>query len=675
MAKRQDRNLEAETGQADTRLSPIWYHRTTSEGKMSIVLEQLTKRYAGHPVVNNVSLVVSDGEFFVLLGPSGSGKSTVLRMIAGLAGIDHGRVSLHGRDVTELLPQQRDTGFVFQHYALFQHMTVADNVEFALRIRKVAAAERRQRRDELLELVGLAGLGGRRPNQLSGGQQQRVALARALVHQPAVLLLDEPFGALDAKIRTDLRRTLKHVQRETGTTTIFVTHDQEEAFELADRLGVMNAGRLLEVGPPQELYQRPQTEFVATFLGTANLLVGAVDAEGVRLGDLRFPLTTEQGRTTDTQRVQVLFRPEDVALASSADSLQAPALGQAEVEHSTFVGSFERLRLRMPSLPGVRPIAPAVPYGSGSMLIEATRSQDLARRFPLRVGDRTFVGVQRLHALTHPGLRFLIVSDASPAAGAALNIGGQIARLAHARTVLLGCGLPREQLDQHLQTAREQLGSGLPSLETVPASLPAPVATQREVERQPVDLLVLGLKPGETEEVAEQHLQTGEHHLLLVRGDQGTPSRLLICLASGEPGKDDVLFSGRLARHLGAEITLLSVLRDASEPQARERTERFLMAGVSTLSLLGVPAQTRVRTGAIQAEIDAEMAQGDYDMLVLGAPLADRDGRGMLAGIPAQFIRNGATYPILIVRSRYATSTPPWVGVNGRVNLRGEVIR
>src|SRR3712207_1515170 len=260
---------------------------------MSIVLEQLTKRFERHPVVNNVSLEVANGEFFVLLGPSGSGKSTVLRMIAGLARIDHGRVLLHGRDVTTLPPQQRNIGFVFQHYALFQHMSVADNVEFALRIRKTAARERRRRRDELLDLVGLAGLGSRMPHQLSGGQQQRVALARALAHQPAVLLLDEPFGALDAKIRTELRRTLKHVQRELGMTTIFVTHDQEEAFELADRLGVMNAGRLLEVGMPEELYRRPQSSFVATFLGTANLLVGEATSDGLRLGSLRFPLASQ----------------------------------------------------------------------------------------------------------------------------------------------------------------------------------------------------------------------------------------------------------------------------------------------------------------------------------------------------------------------------------------------
>src|SRR4029453_17210874 len=226
---------------------------------MSIVLEQLSKRYEGYPVVNNVSLEVADSEFFVLLGPSGSGKSTILRMIAGLAGIDAGRVVLHGRDVTLQPPQQRGTGFVFQNYALFRHMSVAENVEFGLRLRKVAAAPRRRKRDELLELVGLAGLGGRLPRQLSGGQQQRVALARALAHEPKVLLLDEPFGALDVKIRTQLRRSLREIQRKLRVTAILVTHDQEEAFELADRIGVLERGRLLEVGTAETLYAQPKS--------------------------------------------------------------------------------------------------------------------------------------------------------------------------------------------------------------------------------------------------------------------------------------------------------------------------------------------------------------------------------------------------------------------------------
>src|ERR1700734_4050426 len=250
---------------------------------MSVNFEQITKRYNGTPVVNDASLQIEAGEFFVLLGPSGSGKSTLLRIAAGLTDVDHGRISFHDRDVTHLRARDRGVGLVFQHYALFRHMTVGQNVEFALRVRGVKRHARARRRDELLQLVALEGYAERMPDQLSGGQQQRVAVARALAHEPQVLLLDEPFGALDAKVRLELRRTVRAIQRELGITPLFVTHDQEEAFELADRVAVMNFGRLLEEGPPDELYLRPATEFVAAFLGTANLMVGECAEEGIRL--------------------------------------------------------------------------------------------------------------------------------------------------------------------------------------------------------------------------------------------------------------------------------------------------------------------------------------------------------------------------------------------------------
>src|SRR6185436_137385 len=378
-------------------------------------------------------LEVADGELFVLLGSSGSGKSTLLRMIAGLTNIDGGRVLLHGRDVTDLPPAQRGVGFVFQSYALFRGMTVAENVEFALSIRGVAKAVRRGRRDELLEMVGLAGFGGRLPRQLSGGQQQRVALARALAHQPEVLLLDEPFGALDARIRGELRKTLRRIQRELKFTAIFVTHDQEEAFELGDRLAVMNYGRLLEIGPPAELYLRPATEFVATFLGAANLLVGEVHRGAVRVGTLDLPLTTEEATGVMSRRVQALFRPEDVALEKDASALTVPVLGEGVVEQASFAGAQERLLLRLPAMPRVRTLAPAVPFGSDYFLVEASRTPHNARRMPLRPGDRAWVGVRRIHALVHPGLHFLLVTSDSAEDRAALALGGEMARLAQAR--------------------------------------------------------------------------------------------------------------------------------------------------------------------------------------------------------------------------------------------------
>ncbi|HEX3555005.1 MAG TPA: ATP-binding cassette domain-containing protein [Thermoanaerobaculia bacterium] len=636
------------------------------------MLEDLTKRYAGHPVVNGVSLTVGDGELFVLLGSSGSGKSTLLRMIAGLTEVDAGRVMLHGRDVTELPPARRGVGFVFQSYALFPSLSIAENVEFALAVRGMPGKARRRRRDELLELVGLAGLGLRMPRQLSGGQQQRVALARALAHQPEVLLLDEPFGALDAKVRADLRRTIRGIQRELGVTTLFVTHDQEEAFELADRLAVLSFGRLLEAGPPEELYLRPETEFVATFLGTANLLVGEATAEGVRVGPVCFPLGTHaEPRSADTadtvdaaaRRVQVLFRPEDVAVRDSAEEASFPLLGQAVVDQRAFIGSFERLRLRLPAPPGVRAIAPVVPFGSDSIWIEATRSQDQARRFPLQTGDTTWVGVRRVHALVHPGLRFLLLTDGSAPSRAALALGGELARLAHARVAVLAPGTePGEEAGRRLQEAREQLGAGVASLESRTSGEDTPAAVAEETSRRPCDLVVLGTSPRDGLKLAESVISAGQHHLLLVPPDGAgrtagrAPERWLICVAVGEPGKADVSFAGRLARHLRAEATIMTVLPETARRDGGSQTERFLAGSARTLARMGIPVTTRIRHGGVRAEILAQLRDGRHDLLVVGSPLPGRDGEIALKGVVGRLLPELPGLPLLIVRSPEAAA-------------------
>ena len=644
----------------------------TTKEDMSIVLDQLTKRYEGHPVVNRLSLEIANGEFFVLIGPSGSGKSTVLRMIAGLNSVDEGRVILHGRDVTLATPQQRGVGFVFQHYALFEHMSVADNIEFALKVRKVPAEQRQKRRDELLELVGLAGLGGRFPDQLSGGQQQRVALARALAHKPEVLLLDEPFGALDAKIRVELRRALRGIQTELGITTIFVTHDQEEAFELADRLGVMNFGRLLEVGTPSELYQHPQTEFVATFLGTTNLMVGVSTADGVQVGPISFPANADSERiekASSTQRVQVLFRPEDVTLTLPEEDLDAPQLGTGHIEGSTFSGSVERLRVRMPAIPGVRPIAPPVAFGEDAVLIEAARTQDVARRFPLAPGDAVNVGVRRIHALVHPGLSFLILTDGSDTSQDALDLGGQIARLAHARVTILSYGLEASKNEAHLQEAKEKLGSGLAQLEVRSTPHPPDLAVAQEGERQPYDLVILGVSGQSSSNrvaLAEKILRLGDHHLLLVPAAHAEPARALVCVMSGEPGKEDVLFAGRFLRHLGAQATLMSVIASGNYSELYERTERFLLGGIRTLELLRVPAEMTIRSGNVHDEIHHQMNDGEHDLLILGAPLPHGGDKVSLEGVVGQILKDMTTHPILVVRSRYAAANIRRLSGDGR---------
>ncbi|MGZ4338767.1 MAG: sulfate/molybdate ABC transporter ATP-binding protein [Gaiellaceae bacterium] len=265
---------------------------------MSIEVRNVSKRFGDFQALDNVSLDVSNGALTALLGPSGSGKSTLLRIVAGLEQPDAGEIHLAGEDATALAPQKRGVGFVFQHYAAFKHMTVRDNVAFGLKIRRQSKAEIRARVDDLLELVQLQGFGHRYPAQLSGGQRQRMALARALAPRPHVLLLDEPFGALDARVRAELRRWLRELHAETHTTTVFVTHDQEEAMEVADSVVVMNQGRVEQVAGPRELYDAPANDFVMSFVGEAIRF----DGELVRPHHLE--LTLEPGESAREAQVE-----------------------------------------------------------------------------------------------------------------------------------------------------------------------------------------------------------------------------------------------------------------------------------------------------------------------------------------------------------------------------------
>jgi sulfate/thiosulfate transport system ATP-binding protein len=265
-----------------------------------IVVDAVHKQFGGYTALDDVSLNVPDGSLTALLGPSGGGKSTLLRTIAGLESPDRGRVLISGEDATALPPQRREVGFVFQHYAAFKHMTVRDNVAFGLTIRKRAKAEIRDRVDELLALVHLEGFAERYPNQLSGGQRQRMALARALAVQPRVLLLDEPFGALDATVRKELRAWLRQLHEDVHVTTVFVTHDQEEAMEVAEQIVVLNHGRIEQVGPPRELYSQPANEFVMGFVGPVNRL----DDGYVRPHDIHLlPGPTEATTSAKIERV------------------------------------------------------------------------------------------------------------------------------------------------------------------------------------------------------------------------------------------------------------------------------------------------------------------------------------------------------------------------------------
>jgi spermidine/putrescine transport system ATP-binding protein len=245
--------------------------------KVGISLEAVTKRFGAVEAVRSISLDIRESEFFSLLGPSGCGKTTTLRMIGGFEQPDEGRILLRGADVTYTPPNRRNVNMVFQHYALFPHMDVGDNIAFGMRLKKVGKGEQRDRLQEMLKVIGLAGLEKRRPAQLSGGQQQRVAVARALVNRPAALLLDEPLGALDVKLRKQMQLELKRIQSELGTTFVYVTHDQEEALTMSDRMGVMNNGVVEQIGTPREIYEHPRTAFVADFIGSLNALDFRVD--------------------------------------------------------------------------------------------------------------------------------------------------------------------------------------------------------------------------------------------------------------------------------------------------------------------------------------------------------------------------------------------------------------
>jgi putative spermidine/putrescine transport system ATP-binding protein len=351
---------------------PVSSPATSPDGPRTAVevrMAGLTRRYGPVVALDGLDLTLQPGELVALLGPSGCGKTTTLRLLAGLEDADAGQITVAGRDVTHVPASKRDMGMVFQAYSLFPHLTVQQNVAFGLRLRRITKADRDRRALEVLDLVGLSEQAGRYAHQISGGQQQRVALARALAIEPQVLLLDEPLSALDAKVRAQLRDQIRRIQLEVGITTLFVTHDQEEALAIADRVGVMRDGRLEQLAPPTEVYSRPASAFVAEFVGLTNRLAGTVSGTAVTVRGRDLPLVDT---STAPGPVTALVRPEAVTLASGAPD-GGPLTGT--VIATTFLGATSRVTVDLgdTTIMAQLPTADAAELTAGSQVTLSIR--------------------------------------------------------------------------------------------------------------------------------------------------------------------------------------------------------------------------------------------------------------------------------------------------------------
>lgn len=381
--------------------------RQTSSG-LAASVRGLSKRFKKARILEEVSFDVAEGESLVLLGASGSGKTTILRIIAGLEQPDKGRVMLHGKDVTDLPARERGVGVIFQSYALFPRMTVEKNIAFGLKIRRRPRKERKETVNRLLELVRLEEHRKKYPWQLSGGQQQRVAIARTLAYKPQVLLFDEPFGALDAQTRVHLRREIRALLKQVKVPSVFITHDQEEALEMGDRIAVLNDGHLEQVGTPDEVYNHPATEYVATFLGAANLLLGVVIRDAVEIGTALLPAEKETRRFREGQSVKLLFRPEDVCLSRDAKLPEGcRRLANGVIEEVNFVGAYQRLNVRLDLThrrktddePPLYEVTINTPERMTGVPIMVTRPKPEATTTRYKDGDRVAVGLTSFSVL------------------------------------------------------------------------------------------------------------------------------------------------------------------------------------------------------------------------------------------------------------------------------------
>ena len=635
---------------------------------MSIIIDHVSKRFGSLAALDEVSLEVADGELFVLLGGSGSGKSTALRVIAGLTRPDEGRVLLQGERVDHLPPQERGVGFVFQNYSLFQHMTVGGNIEFGMKIHKVPPAERVRRREELLNLIGLEGMADSLPQRLSGGQQQRVAVARALAYQPAVLLMDEPFGALDARTRSQLRKSLKEIQRKLKVTTILVTHDQEEAFELADRIGILERGHLVEIGPPAALYRKPKTEMVARFLGDANLLLGEIRAGALHVGESILPLPPDAPQVKGSLEVKVLIRPEDLEVRPRGAANDGRGIGLGKIQETLHAGPVLRMRIGIPALRGTPIFSPEPVFGQVEPTLLAHARPEGGDNPSLLPGTPVQLSVRGLHVIPHEGVSLLVCIDGSELSVRALEFAAQVASQMHGRIEVMGVAeKPNEETRarEGLAAAAQAYSARFPNLKTRFRLGSAPDRILEELARREHDLVVLGFRgrhhpPRALGSTAERVLMLSRVPVLVVPEPRRFLKKMLICMASGVSGRSDVLFAGRLAGRAAAEATLLHVMEKtqpflpgaAPDPGTTEylkqlTTER-LARGILTLKLMGVTSEMKVRVGTPGVEILAEAKEGDFDLITLGASRSSRFRGGERRSL-LDTVLEEAHRPVLIV--------------------------
>lgn len=389
----------------------------TVERKPSVGAVNLSKKFGEQQILAGVSFEIAAGEVLVALGPSGSGKTTLLRIIAGLEDHDAGEIHLNGQDARSLPPQKRELGVVFQEHALFQRKTVEQNIAFGLETRKLDKKEILKTVEDMLKLVNLSEHRKKYPSQLSGGQRQRVALARALAFKPSAMLFDEPFSALDAVTRLELRREVRSLLREMNIPALFITHDQEEALELADRIIVLNQGKIEQSGAPFEIYNHPRNEFVASFLGAANILLGRWTEGKVSLGRVRLNAAPDAPLLAERQPVKVIFRPEDVILNFQPQLLDTPyVLGRAVIEDISYIGHSERMIARLmlwaplsgEAAANAQPLKPLLILDDSlaeGFPIAITRNKWDASEMELSAGDTVVIGLKGYRLLPHYPLR------------------------------------------------------------------------------------------------------------------------------------------------------------------------------------------------------------------------------------------------------------------------------